>query len=44
MIVEILTSAAMGGLWLPDSLRADVAAAWPAEWHSAGAPCVGPAT
>ncbi len=33
-----------GGLWLPDSLRGDVAAAWPAEWHSAGVPCVGPAT
>lgn len=33
-----------GGLWLPDSLRGDVAAAWPAEWRSAGAPCVGLAT
>lgn len=31
-------------LWLPDSLRVDVAAAWPAEWHSAGVPCVGSAT
>lgn len=33
-----------GGLWLPDSLRGDVAAVWPAEWRSAGVPCVGPAT
>lgn len=32
-----------GGLWLPDSLRADVLAAWPAEWRSGGSPCVGPA-
>lgn len=31
-----------GVLWLPDSLRADVLAAWPAEWRSGGSPCVGP--
>jgi len=31
------------GLWLIDALRADVLAAWPAEWRSGGSPCVGPA-
>lgn len=31
------------GLWMPDALRADVLAAWPAEWRSGGSPCVGPA-
>lgn len=31
------------GLWMPQGLSAEVLAAWPAEWHSAGSPCVGPA-
>jgi len=43
LIKEHWSCTRSGGLWLPDSLRADVAAVWPAEWHSAGAPCVGPA-
>lgn len=43
LIEEHWSCTRSGGLWLPDSLRADVSAVWPAEWHSAGAPCVGPA-
>lgn len=31
------------GLWMPSGMSAEVLAVWPAEWHSAGVPCVGPA-
>lgn len=44
LVAEHWPCSRVDGLWMPQGLSAEVLAAWPAEWHSAGAPCVGPST
>lgn len=44
LVAEHWSCSRVDGLWMPQGLSAEVLAAWPAEWHSAGAPCVGPST
>lgn len=44
LVAEHWPCSRVDGLWMPQGLSAEVLAAWPAEWHSAGSPCVGPPT
>lgn len=44
LVAEYWSCSRASGLWAPQGLGAEVLAAWPAEWHSAGTPCVGPPT
>jgi hypothetical protein len=44
LVAEHWPCSRVSELWMPSGLSAEVLAAWPAEWHSAGAPCVGPPT
>lgn len=44
LVAEHWPCSRVSGLWMPQGLSAEVLAAWPAEWHSADTPCVGPPT